>query len=226
MPLVPRFLRPPPIRVLDASAPTDPIRLHRFWTEGRRAISAEGRALPDPTPPEDACDTRPIEPDGDQRASAPAPGDEQPCEAPVSAAAENAQPQTALAPRAPAPSRTAVKRVAPVPLPAPADDTERRALRKQARAMPAEAAFISDTLRLARLCWRTGCRKADACRGDAHMCLDSTGESVPAEAYAWAVLLAQARQDGEPADELEAMYPEEALAYRCWIAALEALAER
>lgn len=56
------------------------------------------------------------------------------------------------------------------------------------------------------------------------MCLDTTGESVPAEAFAWAVRVAEARQDGEPADEVEAMYPEEALAWRCWTAALDARA--
>jgi hypothetical protein len=106
------------------------------------------------------------------------------------------------------------------------EETMRRALRGRARAMPDEALFICDTLRLAPLCPHAKCRKADRCRGHPRMCLDSTGESVPAEAFEWAVLVAEARQDGEPAEELEAMYPEEALAFRCWIAALAARVRR
>jgi hypothetical protein len=88
--------------------------------------------------------------------------------------------------------------------------------------MPEEAAFICETLRLARLCPRAICRKADRCRGHARMCLDSRGEAAPDEVFALAVELAQARQDGEPADEVAANYPDEALAWRCWIAGLDA----
>ena len=106
------------------------------------------------------------------------------------------------------------------------EEMRRMDLRAQARAMPDEAPFLCDTLRLARLCPHAKCRKADHCRGHPRMCLDTTGESVPAEAFAWAVRAAQARQDGEPADEVEAMYPEEALAWRCWTAALDARVRR
>lgn len=115
--------------------------------------------------------------------------------------------------------------------PAPPDhtrieDAERRALRAQARAMPEEAAFICETLRLARLCPRAICRKADRCRGDKRMCLDSRGEAAPDEVFAFAVELARARQDGEPAEEVEISYELEALAHRCWVAALEARVRR
>jgi len=106
------------------------------------------------------------------------------------------------------------------------EEMRRRDLRAQARAMPDEAPFICDTLRLARLCRHAMCRRADRCCGHPRMCLDTTGEIVPAEVFDFAVQLAQARQDGEPADGVEAKYPEEALAHRCWIAALNARVTR
>ena len=225
MPLVPRFLRPaPPVHVEDTWPSIGRTR-HRMVAEIRASRGAEpAHALPDPTPPEDARDERPVEPEGDQRTPTPEPEHERPWEAPVSVAAENAQAERALAPRAPSP--TPIKHRAPVPLPVPIADTERRALRGRARAMPDEAAFICDTLRLARLCSRAPCRRSDRCRGHPRICLDTTGESVPAEVFEWAVLVAEARQDGEPADDVEAMYPEEALAWRCWVAALEARVRR
>jgi hypothetical protein len=103
------------------------------------------------------------------------------------------------------------------------EEMRRRDLRARARAMPAEAVFICDTLRLARLCRRIACKRADACRGDARMCLDSTGEAVPLEVFDWAVQRAQARQDGEPDNEVAANHPDEALAWRCWSAGLDAV---
>jgi hypothetical protein len=102
----------------------------------------------------------------------------------------------------------------------------RRDLRAQARAMPDEAAFICDTLRLARLCPRAACRRADRCRTHPRMCLDTTGEAVPVDAYDFAVQLAQARLDGEPADHAETTYPQEALAHACWVAGLDARVRR
>jgi hypothetical protein len=106
------------------------------------------------------------------------------------------------------------------------EEMRRRPVRAQARAMPDEAPFICDTLRLARLCQQAMCRRADRCCRHPLMCLDTTGERVPAEAFDFAVQLAQARQDGEPAEDLDAEYPAEALAYRCWIAALDARVTR
>jgi hypothetical protein len=106
------------------------------------------------------------------------------------------------------------------------EEMRRRGLRGQARAMPDEAAFMCDTLRLARLCPHAKCRKANRCRGHPRICLDTTGESVPAEVFEWAVRVAEARQDGDPLEEVEAIYPEEALAYRCWTAALDACIRR
>ena len=106
------------------------------------------------------------------------------------------------------------------------EEMRRRDLRAQARAMPDEAPFICDTLRLARLCRHATCRRADRCCGHPRMCLDTTGETVPAEAFDFAVQLAQARQDGEPAESAEANYPQEAVAWRCWTAALNARIRR
>jgi hypothetical protein len=104
---------------------------------------------------------------------------------------------------------------------APLDDAGlRKTLRTQARAMPDAAAFICDTLQLARICPRTACRKADRCRNDPRTCRDTTGEAVPVEAYEFAVLLAQAWRDDEPACDVEALYPVEAAGWRCWVAAL------
>jgi hypothetical protein len=248
MPLVPRFLRPaPPVRVDDTwpaidsiRARGDSVRTRSFTADELRAISAEVRALPDPTPPDDECDQRPVE-QADQRSSTPEPEDEQPCEAPAwvdAEAAENAQADRVVAPRAPAPSPDRIENLAAArsaaprrveayaQLPAPVDDRERAALRGQARAMPDEAPFLCDTLRLARLCPHAKCRKANRCRGHPRICLDTTGESVPAEVFEWAVRIAEARQDGEPLEDIEAMYPEEALAYRCWTAALDARVRR
>jgi hypothetical protein len=106
------------------------------------------------------------------------------------------------------------------------DEARRRGLRAQARAMPEEAAFICDTLRLARLCRRTACRKVDRCRGHPRMCLDTTGEAVPFDAFDFAVQLAQARRDGEPADHAATTYPQEAAAHACWVAGLDARVRR
>ena len=106
---------------------------------------------------------------------------------------------------------------------APVDDAERAAqMRTRARARQAEDRALCDTLRLARLCPRAACRKADRCRGHPRWCLDTTGEAVPAEVRDWAEQPAVADEDDEREDDVA----DEALAHRCWVAGLEARVRR
>jgi hypothetical protein len=106
------------------------------------------------------------------------------------------------------------------------EEGRRKSLRAAARAMPDAAGAMCDTLHLDMICPRAACRRTRRCRGHPRECLDTRGERVPLAVYEWAVLLAQARHDGESADDIEALYPEEALAWRCWVAALDARVRR
>jgi hypothetical protein len=82
--------------------------------------------------------------------------------------------------------------------------------------------FLCSVLRLPRLCARAKCRRADLCRGRPRACLDSNGQAAPTEVLEFAELLLDAIATGEEMEALEETYPENALAWRCWIAALDA----
>ena len=107
---------------------------------------------------------------------------------------------------------------------APLYESERHErMRADARHMRVEDRFICDTLRLARLCPRAACRRADRCRGRyPRLCLDTRGEAAPPEAHDFAERLADARASGERREDIEAAFPDSALAWRCWAAALAA----
>jgi hypothetical protein len=217
MPLVPRFLRPAPPRVDDGWSPADPIRVRRFTAEAVRKVSAEVRALPDPTPPKDEWDDVAFAPDSEPQASpekTEAPGDvpASPSKTPVEAEIIVAAPAELAAPQ---PARFTAAHAG---LPDPYAEKLRRSQAKER--------FICDTLQLARLCWRKTCRRAGACRGDPGMCRFINGDPVPGEAHEWAELLAEADENGEPREALEADYPDEACAFRCWVAALDARVRR
>ncbi len=112
----------------------------------------------------------------------------------------------------------------PAPLySAPIDDVERRAaLHARERAIFADARFLCDALRLARLCPHKACRRAGLCRGEPRQCLDTRGESVPRDARGFAELMLDAEKEREPVEQIEADYPEEAAVWRSWVAALNA----
>jgi hypothetical protein len=110
------------------------------------------------------------------------------------------------------------------------EDDDEAALRAEreaeARTFHAEARFICRTLRLARLCPRADCRRADSCRGHPRVCLDTTGQDAPAEVHEWAEQLIVAREHGVPDEQLASEYPVEAAAHRAWVAALAARVKR
>jgi hypothetical protein len=107
------------------------------------------------------------------------------------------------------------------------DEAERRAaLDARQRELRADARFLCESLRLVRLCPRKACRRADDCRGEPRSCLDTRGEAVPEEARDFARLMLDAEKDRESADDIEADYPEEAAAWRAWVAALDARVRR
>ena len=111
--------------------------------------------------------------------------------------------------------------------PAPPNAAPREAMPfARDRAIFADTRFLCDALRLARLCPHVACRRADCCRGEPSRCLDTRGQAAPEEARGFAELLLDAERDGEPIEEIEALYPEDALAWRMWIAALNALPRR
>jgi hypothetical protein len=200
MPLVPRFLRPPPFRIDDA--PIDRGRRWRVPAEPTREI--ETRALPPEPPPNDEWGDAAFAPDSEPHAS--------PSKAPVEAEIVAARPAELAAPQAV--RFTAAHAGRPDPY------------AEKLRRSQAKDRFICDTLQLARLCWRKTCQRADACRGDPRMCRFINGDPVPGEAHEWAELLADADQNGEPREGLEADYPDEEFAFRCWVAAIEARVRR
>jgi hypothetical protein len=213
MPLVPRFLRPPPFRIDDA--PIDRGRRWRVLAEPTREI--ETRTLPPEPPPNDEWDDVAFAPDGEPQASpekteAPCDVLASPSKTPVEAEIVAAKPAELAAPQAV--RFTAAHAGRPDPY------TEKL------RRSQAKDRFICDTLQLARLCWRKTCQRAGACRGDPRMCRFINGDPVPGEAHEWAELLADAEQNGEPREGLEADYPDEEFAFRCWVAALQARVRR
>jgi hypothetical protein len=231
MPLVPRFLRPPPFRIDDA--PIDRGRRWRAPAEPTREI--ETRALPPEPPPNDEWDDVAFAPDSESRASVPDSA-EAPCDTLASAnemPADSAPAEDAPAQRAPAPIEAEIVAAKPAELaaPQPVRFTAAHAglpgpYAEKLRRSQAKDRFICDTLQLARLCWRKTCQRAGACRGDPRMCRFINGDQVPGEAHEWAELLAEADENGEPREALEADYPDEAFAFRCWSAALEARVRR
>lgn len=85
---------------------------------------------------------------------------------------------------------------------------------------------IADALRLALICPRKACRRAGRCRSHPLMCLDEHAATVPGEAYKWAERMTEARARREDVEELEEDYADEALAFECWVAGVEARARR
>jgi hypothetical protein len=120
------------------------------------------------------------------------------------------------------------RRLSPAPLyGAPIDDAERAAqMRMRALAVHVEERLLCDTLRLARLCPRLTCRKADRCRGHPRWCLETTGEAVPAEVRDWAEQLVVADNNDERVEDVAASFPDQALAHACWVAGLDARVRR
>jgi hypothetical protein len=110
------------------------------------------------------------------------------------------------------------------------EDDDEAALSAQSEALARkfheEARFICKTLRLARLCPRADCRRADSCRGHPRFCLDTTGQEAPAEVHEWVEQLLAAREDGVSAEQLASTYPVEAAAHHAWVAALVARVRR
>jgi hypothetical protein len=106
------------------------------------------------------------------------------------------------------------------PAPVETDAHERR------RAAHEQDRFTCNTLRLARLCRSAACRRGDRCRGHPRHCIDRLGDAVPPEAFEWVDVLLDARESGAAPADLAAGYPDAALAWRAWVAALAARVTR
>lgn len=194
MPLVPHFLRPAPLARVDDPWPS-------VGRSRRRMLAPAPTAESGASPHRDAPRHDEPAPEQDEMPAAPARVEER---VPV-IDTDIASPATNLA------AAMALRDAMTAP-----------PQRDSAAQSREEDRFICDMLSLARLCPRVACRKAHRCRGHPLCCLDTTGEAVPAEAREWVERLLEAGENGESLDELEAAFPEEQLAYRCWVAALNA----
>jgi hypothetical protein len=216
MPLVPRAVRPaPPVRVDDTWPPVDPTRHRVVAPEAIAEVAAEKR-VPEPVqkPPEDTAPFRAADEDGLQDNDA-APEHIETKDEWDFAAARAKERALALSARvAPTAEHLAAATALRDAMTKPEQDEDARAL--------ARDRFLCDTLHLFRICPRPACQRTQRCRDNPQLCLLIGSDAVPGEAREWALRLIEAGETGESLDELEAAFPDEQLAYRCWIAGLGA----